>query len=334
MKKLVLVLCVLCSFTLLVGCDESKLRVAVDPEDHLETLVTVPRGAATITIGKVLYKSHMISSESAFVNYVKELEVANKLQAGDYMLTKSMDMKTIIDKIASGDVYRNTFKVTIPEGFEIRQIVERLESFNYINSDTFYGVLESGEFDYKFLKNLDTKNKLEGFLFPATYEFNVGISEYDMINKMLNQFNSVFKEEYYTRAKELDMTIAQVVTLASIIEREAKLDTERPIVSSVFHNRLNQNHKLESCATIQYILGERKERLLYEDLEIVSDFNTYKNVGLPPAPIASPGALSIEAALYPEDTDFMFFVTTGELDGSHNFSKTYDEHNKAKNNKN
>jgi len=333
MKKILIYLCLMIVMVALTGCDSAKLREAVDPADITEVLVTVPKGAATKTIGRVLYQSHLISSESAFVNFVKELEVGNKLKAGDYMLSKSMDMETIITKIAKGDVYRNTFKVTIPEGFEVRQIVERLSSEGYGNADAFYEILEKTQFEFEFLEALEVRNNLEGFLFPDTYEFKVGATEKEIITKMLKRFDEVFKKEYYVRAEEMGMSISELITLASIIEREAKLDLERPTVSSVFHNRLNKNHKLESCATIQYILGERKERLLYKDLEVESDFNTYQNVGLPPAPIASPGEASIKAALYPEDTDYMFFVTTDKGDGSHTFSKTLSEHNKAKNSK-
>ncbi len=125
------------------------------------------------------------------------------------------------------------------------------------------------------------------------------------------------------------MNVKEIITLASIIEREAKLDRERPIISSVFHNRLKKNKLLQSCATVQYALGERKEDLTLKDLEIDSPYNTYKHLGLPPSPIASPGKASIEAALFPEDTDYLYFVAKG--DGSHIFSKTYSEHLNAKN---
>ena len=145
---------------------------------------------------------------------------------------------------------------------------------------------------------------------------------------MLERFDEVFKEEYYDRADELGMTIDEIVILASVVEREARVESDRPIISGVFHNRLDQGWKLESCATIQYILGERKPRLLYSDLEIESPYNTYMYSGLPVGPIASFGEASLKATLYPEETDYMFFVAKD--DGSHVFSRTLEEHNAAK----
>jgi len=146
---------------------------------------------------------------------------------------------------------------------------------------------------------------------------------------MLSRFDTIFNDEYKKRAEELKMSIDEVITLASIIEREAKLEKDRKIISSVFHNRLKNKMLLQSCATIQYILKERKEVLLYKDLEVKSPYNTYKNPGLPPGPIASPGLKSIEAALYPDDTDYLYFFALN--DGSHVFSKTFKEHIQAQN---
>ena len=194
-------------------------------------------------------------------------------------------------------------------------------------------VLKTGEFSYKFLDYVEREHYLEGFLFPDTYIVRPNASAYDVIDKMLNKFNLIFKEKYYTQMDLLNMNLNEIISLAAIIEREAKLDSERVVISSVFHNRLDINMKLQSCATIQYILGERKEFLTYDDLEIESDYNTYKYSGLTPSPIASPGEKSIIAALYPEETDYLFFVTTENNDGSHYFSKTYDEHNINKNKK-
>jgi UPF0755 protein len=145
---------------------------------------------------------------------------------------------------------------------------------------------------------------------------------------MLARFDQIFKEEWRKRADELGMTIGEVVTLASLVEREARVSKDRPLVASVFHNRLKIGMHLESCATVQYALGEVKEVLLFEDLETESPYNTYLHGGLPPGPIAAPGADSLQAALYPEKTNYLYFVA--KKDGSHYFSKTLAEHNKAK----
>ncbi len=246
------------------------------------------------------------------------------------MLSQSMSNEEIINILQKGEVYVPKVKVTIPEGFELKQIAARLEEKGLVQADKFLEVASTTIFDYPFLVDSPAGvNHLEGYLFPATYQIAESASEKEIMFMMLNAFNRVFKEEYYGRAEELGMNVNELMTLASIVEREAKLDEERSTIASVFHNRLKRNKPLESCATIQFALGERKQRLLYKDLEIKSPYNTYKNPGLPPGPISSVGEKSIIAALYPEDTDYLYFRTTAKNDGSHHFSKTFDEHQRA-----
>jgi UPF0755 protein len=241
-----------------------------------------------------------------------------------------MSVEQIVNKLAAGNAEVNSKRFTIPEGFELRQIAERLESEGLVNKDEFYAAIDKSKFDYAFVKDIPNRdNKLEGYLFPDTYDVFKNATEEEIINKMLNRFDQVFTEEYRQRAKELNMSYDQVITLASIIEREAKLDKERKIISAVFHNRLKKNIKLQSCATVQYLLKEQKEVLTYKDLEVDSPYNTYKYAGLPKGPIASPGAKSIEAALYPDKVDYLYFVAN--KDGSHIFTKTYQEHLNAQN---
>jgi len=204
-------------------------------------------------------------------------------------------------------------------------------------------VLGSGIFTKKVLPNFreaqenpQRENKLEGYLFPDTYFFDPKAGERAIIEKFLDNFDAKFKPEFYERAKELNMTVDEVIILASIIERETALPEERPIVSSVFHNRLKSSDpnlkKLESCATVQYVLyktqGKMKEKLSDEDTKIDHPYNTYLYEGLPPGPICCPGLASIEAALYPdEESEYLYFVAKG--DGSHEFSRTLAEHLEA-----
>jgi len=210
-----------------------------------------------------------------------------------------------------------------------------LERNKLINKNKFAKIANETKFEFEFLNNVPNTLhlKLEGYLFPDTYNFDLASGEEGILKIMLSNFNRKFKPEYYTRAKKLGMTVHQVITLASIIEREAKLAEERSIISGVFHNRLKKKMKLESCATIQYILfmekGIIKETLTEEDLKIDNIYNTYKYSGLPPGPICNPGEDSIKAALYPDDeNEYLYFVAKG--DGSHVFSKTLKEHNEAK----
>jgi len=184
-------------------------------------------------------------------------------------------------------------------------------------------------FDYAFLRGVPKReNRLEGYLFPDTYQFSLSEGAYSIINKMLARFDEIYTQEYRTRAKSLGMTDDEIITLASVIEREAQGDGDRKTVAGVFHNRLKnaQYPYLESCATVQYILKERKPVLSVADTKIDSPYNTYQNPGLPAGPIASPGQKSIEAALYPEAHNYLFFVM--DSTGKHRFAETFSEHQK------
>lgn len=326
MKKFTFVL-VLILVLSLTGCNMEELRGPVDVNNSEEMLITVPSGATTSSIGTILMEAELIQSETIFKLVSKELGADGKMKAGDFLLSQSMSADEIIDKLVSGDVEINTFTFTIPEGFEIRQIIDRLEADGHIDRSQFEYELENGVFDYAFLEGVDG---LEGFLFPDTYEMRVGATEYDIINRMLSRFDEVFTDEYDARLVELNMSMNDLITLASIVEREAQAKEEFPLVSSVFHNRIQDNMLLQSCATVQFVLGERKDRLTYDDIAIDSPFNTYINAGLPPSPIASPGKLAIESALYPETTNYFYFVVKAGGNGTHVFSETLDQHNKAK----
>jgi UPF0755 protein len=205
-------------------------------------------------------------------------------------------------------------------------------------ADKFNSAMKYGKYNYDFVKSIKNVNnrefKLEGYLFPDTYEFAMNADEKTIVNVMLENFNNKLTKEQYKRAKELGMSMDEIITLASIIEREANNTKDRRLVSAVFHRRLKSRdlNSLESCATIQYIFlnkeGKVHQKLTYADTRIDDPYNTYIHPGLPPGPICSPGMDSINAALYPdEDTDYMFFIAGPG--GTTKFSKTYAEHKKA-----
>ena len=238
-----------------------------------------------------------------------------------------LELVTNLQKTAS---FRATVTVMIPEGAELREIIATLDEKNVCSAEELWDAVENHPFDYDFLQNLpERENRLEGYLFPDTYEFFEQSDAVTVLTKFLDNFEVKFSQELRDRAEEIGMSIDEVVTLASIIEREAASDEDRATVSSVFHNRLNstQYPLLQSCATVQYVLQERKSVLTYDDIKIDSPYNTYLYEGLPIGPIASPGLASIKAALYPETTDYYFFVVSA--DGTHIFSKTLAEHNAA-----
>lgn len=330
MKKInVLIIIGLAAFALTACNPMESMNKAVDPTNTTEISIEIPKGASTTKIAAVLKENDLINNETAFKMLSKNMEADGNMKAGTYVLSQSMSSEDIINKLTSGDVYVETFKFTIPEGFNNKQIIERLVAEGFIDEEKFNDELKSGTFDYKFMESVDRQYNLEGFLFPDTYELKTGASEHEIIDIMLKRFDNVFKEEYYSRLDEIDMDINELISLAAIIEKEAVLDTERDVVSSVFHNRLNKGMKLESCATVQYVLDEVKDVLTFDDIAIETPYNTYKYAGLTPAPIASPGEKSIIAALFPAQTDYLFFVVSNLGDGSQYFSKTFAEHQKA-----
>jgi len=326
-------------FVLAIGFQQVKeyYYAALGPMDGVNPVtvnVVIPPATATPEIGDILFENGLIKHPFIFKYRVKKRAVDNQLKAGVYTLSTGMDLNSIIDNLTKGVKDLNTVRFTIPEGYEIQQVADKLEREGLVNKERFLELVsDKNNFQdkYEFLRELD-KQSLEGFLFPSTYEIFVGSKEEDIIEKMLNEFEKIYNKDIKHSLDKFDLSLNEAVTLASIVEREGKLDSERPIMSAVFHNRLKKGMALQSCATVQYILGERKEDLSTEDTSIESPFNTYIYSGLPPTPIASPGKASIVAALNPEDVDYLFFVLTGE-DGSHTFSITYEEHLRAKNKK-
>lgn len=289
--------------------------------------IEIPEGAYLSKIANILYESGIIKYPDKFITFAQNEGNSNKYKYGIFTLNVNMSYEEISEVLKQVGKTANSVKVTIPEGYELRQIISLCIENGIGTEEGFKKAIENTTFDYWFLKDIKKSDVyLEGYLFPATYTFSKDISEEDALKQMLEKFDSSFTEDMAARAKELNMSVHQIITLASIVEREAANDSERDMVASVFYNRLNSKTYpyLESCATVQYILKERKAVLSNEDTKIDSPYNTYKNPGLPPNPIASPGLESIKATLYPAETDYLFFVLGN--DGKHVFSKTYNEH--------
>ncbi|KNF09876.1 ABC transporter substrate-binding protein [Gottschalkia purinilytica] len=311
--------------------DRQKLAVA--NENIQKISITIPQGSNTQSIAKILKDNGLIRNEFIFRITSKLEKKDSSYKAGVYLLSNGMNQDQIMKELISGGASNSDTKFTIPEGFELKQIAEKLSKQGIVNKEKFLSLtskVSNFSSEYEFLKEVPQDSSLEGFLYPDTYEIYKGATEEEIIKKMLNNFNKIYTNEIKNKGKQIGLDTNKIITLASIIEREAKIDSERPMVSAVFHNRLKKNIMLESCATVQYILGERKEVLTYKDLKIKSEYNTYLNRGLPPSPIASPGIKSIMAAVDPANVDYLFFVAN--KDGSHTFTKTYEEHIKAQKN--
>ncbi len=217
------------------------------------------------------------------------------------------------------------YKIVIPEGFTVEDIAARVEfsSKGRITRDEFLNVARSSHFDHWFLKG--TNGNLEGFLFPKTYEVMANATAKSVVKKLLDQFEKETSAIDWGRAKSLGVTPYQAVIVASLIEREVRVPWERELVSSVIYNRLSKGMKLEIDATVQYALKTWKRELSYDDLKIDSPYNTYKIQGLPPSPICNPGFESIRAALYPANTDYLFYVLTDPVKGTHSFTADYQQ---------
>lgn len=261
------------------------------------------------------------------------IKASDELVPGEYKFKTTSSVKSMLDDIANGKIAKkDTITVTIPEGFTAKQIADKLLSSGIIKSaEEFMKEINQGDYsNYKFLSNIpkDRQVRLEGYLYPDTYEFKKDSSNKEIISKMLDNFKTHAYKEIEEGAKRLSISTDDIVKMASVIEKEARSDEERPIISGVFYNRIKVNMKLQSCATVLYALGEHKDKLYLKDLEVNSPYNTYKNPGLPIGPISNPGLKSIGAAVNPASHDYIYFVL--QNNGKHFFTKDYNEFLKAK----
>lgn len=323
----------------------------VDVNDPTPIEIVIPKSSSASTIARILYtacgqdEEGLIPSTAVFKVYVDFVGKANKMQAGTYILSKNMSLKQIVDIICKGNPPKTTVKLTIPEGYSVNDIAALLKEKGLIDDLSAFtdACLDHSGFEgFQFLpEDIQTRRYLlEGYLFPDTYEVFTDSSVDTIIIRLLNRFNEIFTDEYLSRAQELGMTMDEVVTLASLIEREAQVDTDFAKVSAVFHNRLRRQMRLESCASLSYVLDVKKYTFTESELATDSSYNTYRQAGLPAGPISNPGKLALEAALYPNEeyiNDGFLYFCNGKLqetqpDGSvkHDYSlvfdTTYEEH--------
>lgn len=309
--------------------------VALKPgrtENAGETVtVSIEQGSSTGDIADILSENGVISSKLAFLLRVNFSHYKGKLKYGDFELKEGMEFDELMKALTDGTSSQETVTLTIPEGFSVEKIITRCVENGLSTRDELEAALNKS-YDFEFLKYVkdreDCKYRLQGFLFPSTYEFFKTASAEDIIGTMLSEF-----EKQYTSLTDNFTGMYETVTKASLIEREAKVDEERARIAGVIENRLKKNMLLQIDATVVYAVSNGEynvDRVLYKDLETDSPYNTYKYKGLPAGPICSPGLKSIEAALKPEEHSYLYYRTdTEKKDGSHIFTETFEQHTSA-----
>lgn len=311
-------------FTLFKSCSAPQATAETLAEGESAT-VTIPEGSGAMTIAELLLDNHVIADSSEFVGLVTKDGHESALKPGTYTFTGPLTVDDVIGQLVAGP---SQASFTVPEGLTIQQTAQRVaEAYpNAITAEDFLACAtnaSSYEADYPFVAGA-YDNTLEGFLFPKTYPLIANATADAVVRQMLDQYKAETAAIDYSYAEQQGLSSYQVLVLASLIEREASLDDERPTVSSVIYNRLASGMLLQIDATIAYAAGTSD--ISQSDLDAEGPFNTYLNKGLTPGPICSPGLPSLKAAAQPADTPYLFYVVSSAGDGSHNFSETYEEH--------
>ena len=300
-------------------------------EDAKEVVITIEENTSTLGIGNILKENGLIRSCLAFVLKVKTSDYSGKLSNGTYTLSPSMTIEEICAKLSEKKPVRQIVTITFPEGYSVEQMAKSLEENKLVSRDAFIKAL-SDSYDYDFIKEIpkdkEYSYKLQGFLFPDTYEFYTDSSAHEIVDRMLSRFNEV----YFSMASD-DSNIFDIITKASMIEKEAKLESERPIIAGVIENRIVKEMPFQIDATVLYaategLYNEEDSSFIANNIRSMdSPYNTYIYSGLPAGPICNPGITSIKAALEPQEHEYLFYHTdTDKNDGSHIFTKTYEEH--------
>ena len=290
-------------------------------------LIIVQEGMTTADIAQLLHEKKLVKDPTAFRWEARYKGLATKLQAGPYQIEGGLSNGAIVDVMVKGRVKQLRF--TVPEGFTVVKTAKKLEAEGLGKADKFIAAAKNyAPFDYMQTDNPDVLFKAEGFIYPATYELPVGLSEEKILAILVGQFDEYMREEKIPeKCAQQGLQLRQVVNLAAMVELEAVFAEEQPRIAGVFLKRLAIGMPIQSDTTIQYLLGSQKEIITFDDTKIQSPYNTYQNPGLPPGPIGSPGMSAIKAVLEPEKTEYLYFVA--EKDGHHRFTKTYSEHLRA-----
>lgn len=312
-------------FLLLTGIN---LLQPPQPEATDKVIVEIPPATTAAGVGQLLKEKGLIKSSLIFRLLGKLTGQEKMIKAGQYLFSPGQKPHAILQTLAEGQTVETEVKVTIPEGYTVRQMARLLAERGVTAEEDFIAVAKDANLRSRHFTDPVPKEvefKWEGLFFPDTYSFLPNTPAEQIGQRMLERMEEIWdKESQGLGALPANLSPRDIITMASLVEREAKVDAERPIVAAVFYNRLQQNMPLQSCATVQYLLPEPKPVLSTQDTRIPSPYNTYLHAGLPPGPIAAPGQAAIKAALRPADSKALYFVA--KPDGSHAFSNTLGEH--------
>jgi len=321
LKKLFIFLILLIPFFAVFVVDYFRVP-NLNPQVERVPLI-IPRGTSINTVVDSLASKGLIDDKELFILWLTTMDKDRAIKAGFYEIPRGLTYAQLVTYLSQAT--SKEIKVTLIEGWRTAEIAAELADKLQIDEQKFISLAR----DTSFIRSLNIgEDNLEGYLLPDTYHFYWGVREENILSFLVNQCLSIFTDSVMMHLDSMNMTVHKILTMASIVEGEAIFDDERPIVASVYYNRLKKRIKLQADPTIQYILTGPPRRLLYKDLAIDSPYNTYMYYGLPPGPISNPGKNSIMAAIYPAKKDYIYFVARG--DGRHTFSKTAAEHQRAK----
>lgn len=311
------------AMTLLIVAFVSLSASCGEPKKEGEATIRIAPGTSTAEIARMLVEEDVIDSEKDFMNRADETGIDQKLKAGTYRFQRGESIESILNKLELG-LQAPESVLTIPEGYSLNDIANLVAVKTPITKSAYLTAAVPGGRILP-LEGASQAEDLEGFLFPSTYDLDPDTSANSLIDRQLDTFKTSTALLDWSNSEIMGLTEYETLTVASMVEREARVPEERPLVAAVIYNRLDAGMKLEIDATVQYAIGYWKEELTVDDLAITSAYNTRLYAGLPPGPICNPGVESMEAALHPADVDYLYYVATGDAEGHHTFTSSYEE---------
>lgn len=323
-KSVILIIIALIIYITTTAWYNFQLQTPVDDADTAFQEIGIVAGSGVNAIAGQLEAAGLLRSTFAFKWYVRSQDMAPKLQAGTYRLSPDMNIKDIAKVLVTGRALTDEREIKLIEGWTLKDMDEYLAENNVLQPGAFMAAAKD-RYDYDFLESRPAGFDLEGFIFPDTYRiFNSATAE-DIIIKTLDNFDDKLDDELRAEIARQGKSVWEIITMASLIEKEVRSYEDMRLVSGVFWNRIEIGQALESCASLAYILGVNKPVYTTEDTQVDSIYNTYKYPGLPPGPVSNPGLNAIKAAIYPQDSDYLYFLSSN-IDGSTKFAESYEEH--------